>query len=283
VIWRAIGGILQKQKKILVLRSCLTGELGTTDRWVFQNLWGNFLWYQIVSNSIQRELYCPCFFVVLYLIPTQLVSNKPPGEAAAMNSQTVLSDEALIASARSGNRNAFGEIVRRHSGRVYGVSLKMLKNREDAEDNLQNVFCKAYCRIRQFEGNSKFSTWLVRIAINEALMMLRKRRPGDVAGSDNTHEATDDHERKEELWDLHADPERQYLTKELAAKVLDALTPTLRCTFILQKGEGWTSCEVAQALNTTAETVKSRIFRARVRMRERLLAISKTKSIALQS
>jgi RNA polymerase sigma-70 factor (ECF subfamily) len=200
-----------------------------------------------------------------------------------MNSQTELSDEALIASARAGNRNAFGELVRRHSGRVYGVSFKMLRNREDAEDNVQNVFCKAYCGIRQFEGNSKFSTWLVRIAINEALMMLRKHRPGDVAACANGHGATDDHERKEEPWDLHADPERQYLTKELAAKVLDALTPTLRCTFILQKGEGWTNCEVAQVLDTTVETVKSRIFRARVRLRERLLVLSKAKPIALQS
>jgi RNA polymerase sigma-70 factor (ECF subfamily) len=191
-----------------------------------------------------------------------------------MNSQTVLSDEALIASARAGNRNAFGELVRRHSGRVYGLSFKMLKNREDAEDNLQNVFCKAFYRIRQFEGNSKFSTWLVRIAINEALMMLRKRRPGDAAACTNGHGATADHERKEELCDLHADPERQYLAKELAAKVLDALTPTLRYMLIIQKGEGWTTCEVAQALDTTAETVKSRIFRARVRLRERLLALS---------
>ena len=112
MIWLAIGEILQKQKEILVLRSCFTGELGTTDSWLFQNLWRNSLWYQIVSNSIQRELYCPCFFVVLYLIPTQLVSNKQPGETAAMNSQTVLSDEALIASARAGNRNTFGELVR---------------------------------------------------------------------------------------------------------------------------------------------------------------------------
>src|SRR6202795_4796079 len=191
-----------------------------------------------------------------------------------MNSQIAESEKALVARARAGSRTAFGELARRHSHRVYGMSFRILKNREDAEDNLQNVLCKAFGKIQQFEGNSQFSTWLVRIAINEALMMLRKRRPGDVAASANEHGATDDHERKEELWDLHADPERLHLAKELAAKVLDALTPTLRCTFILQKGEGWTSCEVAQALDTTAETVKSRIFRARVRLRERLLALS---------
>jgi RNA polymerase sigma-70 factor (ECF subfamily) len=214
---------------------------------------------------------------------SQFVSNKPPGDAAAMNSQTVLSDESLIASARGGNDNAFGELVRRHSSRIYGLSFKMLKNSEDAEDNLQNVFCKAYGKIRQFEGNSQFSTWLVRIAINEGLMMLRKRRSQDVAACAEGDRATDDHETKAELRDLHADPERQYLTKELAAKAFDALHPTLMNTFILQKGEGWTSRELAEALDITAETVKSRIFRARVRMRQRLLALSKTETMALQS
>jgi len=200
-----------------------------------------------------------------------------------MNMQTILSEEALIASARAGSRTAFGELVRRHSHRVYGMSFKILKNREDAEDNLQNVFCKAYGKIRQFEGNSQFSTWLVRIAINEALMMLRKRRSGNVTESSEVNQAITDHGPTVESMDLHADPERQYLTKELAAKAFGALSPELRHTFILQKGEGWTSQEVAQALDITVETVKSRIFRARVRLREQLLALSKTGPIALQS
>lgn len=200
-----------------------------------------------------------------------------------MNSQTIANEEALIARARRGNRNAFGELVRRHSSRVYGMSFKMLKNREDAEDNLQNVFCKAYGKIQQFEGNSQFSTWLTRIAINEALMMLRKRRSEDVATYDCGDQAADSPDVKAEVRDLRADPERQYQTKELAAKALDALQPTLKYTFILQKGEGWTSRELAEALDITAETVKSRIFRARVRLRQQLLALSKGESMALQS
>lgn len=200
-----------------------------------------------------------------------------------MNSKIISSERTLIGSARAGNRNAFGELVRRHSNRVYGMSFKILKNREDAEDNLQNVFCKAYGKIRQFEGNSQFSTWLMRIAINEALMMLRKRRPGDVSSDDDGNGAMDDGETNPEPRDLHADPERQYLTKELAEKVFDALQPTLKYTFILQKGEGWTSRELAEALEITPETVKSRIFRARVRLRQELLALAKPNSMALQS
>jgi RNA polymerase sigma-70 factor (ECF subfamily) len=202
-----------------------------------------------------------------------------------MNSQIAHSDETLVASARAGSRTAFGELVRRHSHRVYGMSFKILKNREDAEDNLQNVFCKAYGKIRQFEGNSQFSTWLVRIAINEALMMLRKRRPETAAtsGSVNENGTLVGNETRGEVRDLRADPEREYLTKELAAKALDALHPTLKYTFLLQKGEGWTSRELAKAMEITPELVKSRIFRARMKLRQRLLALAKTESMALQS
>lgn len=200
-----------------------------------------------------------------------------------MNSQTMLSEQTLIAKAREGNGNAFGELVRRNSRRVYAMSLKMLKNHEDAEDNSQNAFCKAYRKIRQFEGNSQFSTWLVSIAINEALMMLRKRRPARSAESTNSESNAYDQASQADLHDLHADPESQYVMKDLAEKTFEVLTPALKSTFILQKGEGWTSYEVAEALNITAETVKSRIFRARVRLRERLLALSKAHTVALQS
>jgi RNA polymerase sigma-70 factor (ECF subfamily) len=194
-----------------------------------------------------------------------------------------LSEETLLARARVGNRNAFGELVLRHSSRVYAMSFKILKNREDAEDNLQNVFCKAYGKIAQFEGNSQLSTWLLRIAINEALMMLRKRRPEEVAAHADGDGALDEQETNADLKDMHADPERQYLTKELAEKALEVLQPSLKYTFILQKGEGWTSRELAKALGITPETVKSRIFRARVRLRQRLLALAKPESMALQS
>lgn len=200
-----------------------------------------------------------------------------------MNSEIPQSEKSLIAKARAGNRTAFDELVRRHSHRVYGMSLKILKNREDAEDNLQNVFFKAFGKIRQFEGNSQFSTWLTRIAINEALMMLRRRRPAESLPAPDEDGNSDSHEAYPEWRDSHADPERQYLTKELATKALDVLHPTLKFTFLLHKGEGWTSRELAKALRITPELVKSRIFRARVKLRERLLDLAKTESMALQN
>lgn len=198
-----------------------------------------------------------------------------------MRRQTVLSDKLLIVNARAGNRNAFGELVRRHYSRVFGMSLKMLRNREDAEDNLQDAFCKAYGKIRQFEGNSQFSTWLQRIAINEALMTLRKRGPAEVYLRAGRLRPAMEPQTNAELRDLYPDPERQYLVKELASKALDALPHPLKHTFILQKREGWTNRELAESLDITPASVKSRIFRARVRLRQRILDLSKPESVAL--
>jgi RNA polymerase sigma-70 factor (ECF subfamily) len=203
------------------------------------------------------------------------------GDPPPMRRQTVLSDKALIVNARAGNRNAFEELVRRHSSRVFGMSLKMLRNREDAEDNLQEAFCKAYGKIRQFEGNSQFSTWLQRIAINEALMTLRKRGPAEVYLSAGRYRPAKEPQTNAELRDLYPDPERQYLAKELASKALDALPHPLKHTFILQKREGWTNRELAESLDITPASVKSRIFRARVRLRQRILDLLKPESVAL--
>jgi len=199
-----------------------------------------------------------------------------------MTPQPITSDETLIKGARSGNSDAFDELVRRHSRQVYGMSFRMLKNREDAEDNSQNAFCKAYGKIRQFEGKSRFSTWLMRITINEALMTLRRRR---LEGLAQYTEGNNDDEAAPEIdvKDLHADPEREYLIKELAGMAFEALRPTLKYTFILQKAEGWTSEELAEAMDVTKETVKSRIFRARVRMRQRLASLSKNEPATLET
>src|SRR5580704_16253956 len=90
--------------------------------------------------------------------------------------EVAIAEDPLIAKARAGSSEAFSELVWKHSRHIYGVSLRILKNHSDAEDNLQDVFCKVYKNIKRFEGRSRFSTWLVRIAINEALMKIRKQR-----------------------------------------------------------------------------------------------------------
>src|SRR5215470_5848463 len=93
-----------------------------------------------------------------------------------MTKLQLIPENRLLEQARAGNADAFSELVKLNSSSVYGISLKILKNREDAEDNLQNVFCKAYRKIQNFNGESRVSTWLFRIAINEALMQLRRRQ-----------------------------------------------------------------------------------------------------------
>jgi RNA polymerase sigma-70 factor (ECF subfamily) len=192
-------------------------------------------------------------------------------------------ETALINRAKRGSAEAFSELVRRHSQQIYGVSLRMLKNHEDAEDNVQNVLCKAFNNVRQFEGNSRFSTWLVRIAINEALMKLRKTQSDRAAKSAEILRPDSDEPIIPEVEDSRPNPERAYIAKELTDKAFFGMHPALRDTFILHKAEGWTNRELARAMGITVETVKSRIFRARVRMRNQLLTLSKDRAMALQA
>jgi RNA polymerase sigma-70 factor (ECF subfamily) len=160
----------------------------------------------------------------------------------------------------------------------------MLRNREDAEDNLQNVLVKAFHHIDRFEGNSQFSTWLVRITINEALMKLRKRNSERISDYQAMGPNDDEPRAFPEIEDTRQDLERHYLSKDLARKAFQGLNPSLQDTFILQKAEGWTNRELAQALGITVSTVKSRIFRARVRLRQQLRALTDTtqQPVALQ-
>jgi RNA polymerase sigma-70 factor, ECF subfamily len=192
-------------------------------------------------------------------------------------------ETGLINRAKRGSAEAFSELVRRHSQQIYGVSLRMLKNHEDAEDNVQNVLCKAFNNLRQFEGNSRFSTWLVRIAINEALMKLRKTQSDRAAKSAEVLRPDSDEPMIPEVEDGRPNPERAYIAKELTDKAFFGMNPSLRDTFILHKAEGWTNRELARAMGITVETVKSRIFRARVRMRNQLLSLAKDRAIALQA
>jgi RNA polymerase sigma-70 factor (ECF subfamily) len=187
-----------------------------------------------------------------------------------MKNEAALSESKLIAKARRGNHEAFTELVRKHSGKIYGVSLRMLKNREDAEDNVQNVLVKAYNNIGRFEGQSQFSTWLFRITINEALMKLRRHKPERFVNTTDPGADTSAFANYPEIEDHRQNHEREYINRELASKALQCLNPSLRNTFVLQKAEGWTNRELARAMGITVETVKSRVFRARTRSRRRL-------------
>src|SRR5215470_2806916 len=191
-----------------------------------------------------------------------------------MGKRLASEEERLLTQARAGSAEAFSKLVDTHWSRVYGISLRILKNREDAEDNLQNVLCKAYRNIRQFNGDSKMSTWLFRIAVNEAFMKLRKRQSerevsyADVCGED------DEEKGIFAVEDTRPDPERRCIAADLTAKAFNGVDSSLGDAFVLNKAKGWTNRELAKAFGTTVETVKSRIFRTRVRLRQQLAAIS---------
>ena len=184
-------------------------------------------------------------------------------------------ERALVAEAQAGNDRAFEELVRKHSEQIYRMSLRLLKDPEDAKDNLQNALCKAYVNLSKFEGNSRFSTWLVRIAINEGLMMLRSRR--EVVYSDE-----EDRSEVARIRDARPSPERACIAKQLVAVAFRGMEPSLRDAFLLHKGAGWTNREVADAMGITEEMVKSRIFRTRLQLRQRLAASSYAGSMAAQ-
>src|ERR1700687_624987 len=106
---------------------------------------------------------------------------------------TPVSDElALVQAAKSGDVGSFEELVRRYDRNVFRIAQHITQNREDAEDVVQDAFLKAYTNLSQFQGQSKFYTWLVRIAVNEALMKLRRRRPERMVSLDEEVKTEDD-------------------------------------------------------------------------------------------
>ncbi len=173
---------------------------------------------------------------------------------------------------QEGNRQEFARLVDAYSGPLYRLALKMLGNPQDAEDVLQNTFLKALQNIRAFEGRSSLSTWLYRIAANEALMMLRKKKPEtDLA------ETAEDENGEEympvELTDWCCLPEEEFVSAE-SRRVLDdairRLPDTLRVVFLLRDIEGLSIQETGEALGLSETAVKTRLLRARLRLRDLL-------------
>jgi RNA polymerase sigma-70 factor (ECF subfamily) len=197
------------------------------------------------------------------------------------NREYTRAEEPLIAKARAGSSEAFSELVWKHSQQIYGVSLRILKNHSDAEDNLQDVFCKVHKNIQRFEGRSRFSTWLVRIAINEASMKIRRQHSECVVFHADMPRPEGEHGPVLEIEDDSPNPERQCITNELAAKVFTGLHPSVANTFIRHKVEGWTQRELAKEMGLTVATIKSRIFRARAHMQQQLQATRRATAIAM--
>ena len=195
------------------------------------------------------------------------------------NNATCAMENLLLAQAKAGSSDAFSELVRINSPSVYGISLKILKKREDAENNLQNVFCKAHLKIRSFHGASRISTWLFRIAVNEAFMQLRRRTDKEIRHCDFGN-SSEEEAAIPEAEDPRPNPETLCITADLTKKAFRGCAPALANIFLLNKAEGWTNQELAKIYGTSAQTVKSRVFRVRIRLRQRIAELQPNREAA---
>lgn len=181
-------------------------------------------------------------------------------------------ESILVEAARSGDIGAFESLVRRYDRNVFRIAQHITQNREDAEDVVQDAFLKAYQNLGQFQGQSKFYTWLVRIAVNEALMRLRRRRPERMVSIDEDVKTEED-SMPREIADWSPNPEQLYTQSELKdilGKTIHGLPPSFRTVFVLRDVEGLSTEETASALELSVPAVKSRLLRARLQLRERL-------------
>lgn len=181
-------------------------------------------------------------------------------------------ESVVLAQARTGDQAAFSRLVKEYERRIYRLAKNITRNDEDAEDVLQETFLKAYGHLHTFAGNSKFYTWIVRIAVNEALMKLRKRK-GDRIISLDEPLATGEEEVKREIAVWEGNPEDQYSQEELhniLYQAIDTLKPDFRTVFVLRDIEELSTEETAETLGVSVAAVKSRLLRARLALRERL-------------
>ena len=159
--------------------------------------------------------------------------------------------------------------MRRHNERVYRTARAILKDDSEAEDVMQQTYVNAYAHLRQFSGRAQFSTWLTRIAVNEALARVRRRR--NYPSVDGNAADTESFMKEPET----SDPERQAAARELRAvleSAIDRLAAGPREVFVLREVEGMSTVEVARALDVSEDVVKTRLSRARAAIRRDLMA-----------
>ena len=195
-----------------------------------------------------------------------------PVQAHALPSQVVKEDEpVLVAAAKAGDISAFDTLVNRYERKIFRLTQNITQNREDAEDAMQEAFLKAFEHLGDFEGNSRFYTWLVRIAVNQALMKLRRRRPNIVSLDEEIDTGEDMMPREIEDWGPSpAERYEQTEMGEILSKVIGDLDPSFRIVFQLRDIEQLSTEETAEALGLSVPAVKSRLLRARLKLRQKL-------------
>lgn len=182
-----------------------------------------------------------------------------------------MSEQQLVEKAKNGDTKAFEELIRRTQTNIYNLGLRLLGNKEDAADLLQETYIKAYENLDRFEGRSSFSTWLYRIATNNALMKLRKEK-GKKISIDELKKAGEK-TFKTEISDWTDSPSNYFRSEELKdvlQKAIDSLPPKYKSVFILHDVEGLPLAEVAAILSLSVPAVKTRVHRSRMFLREKI-------------
>jgi RNA polymerase sigma factor (sigma-70 family) len=203
------------------------------------------------------------------------------GKPAVASSCDCAAEQQLVAAVKSGDASAFETLVKRHERKIFALAFRYTRVREDAEDVVQETFQKAFIHFHKFEGKSSFSTWATRIAINQALMLLRRRR----ALSEVTIDDSSSHEETtpaSELADAGPDPETTYVQKE-EAQILSAamrrLRPGMRGAIELCDLRELSNLEAAARLGVSVGTVKARVFHARRKLGETLRPYMRSRRI----
>ena len=185
---------------------------------------------------------------------------------------TVADEGELVSRAQSGDNEAFAELVGRYQNKIYRLARNITQSNEDAEDILQETFLKAYSHLDGFQRNSKFYTWIVRIAVNESLMKLRKRKSDRTVPLDEPLDTGEESVAREiAVWEDN--PEQRYSREEMQEildEAVESLKPDFRTVFTLRDIEELSTEETAEALDISIPAVKSRLLRARLALREKL-------------
>jgi RNA polymerase sigma-70 factor, ECF subfamily len=187
--------------------------------------------------------------------------------------RAVASDDLdLVHATQNGDVSAFEQLVERYDRKLLRIAEHITHNREDSQDAVQEAFLKAFQHLGDFREDSRFSTWLIRITVNQALMKLRKRRTTKEVSLDEDFQADGDMLPRE-VADWAPNPEELYRASELRdilIKALEELRPILRTVFVLRDIEGLTTDQAAEILDLSPAAVKARLWRARLQLRELL-------------
>lgn len=193
--------------------------------------------------------------------------------SAQFTAWTVASDDLdLVHASKDGDMTAFEELVKRYDRKLFRIAQSVTRNREDSQDAVQEAFLKAFQHLAEFREASQFSTWLIRITLNQSVMKLRKRNTSKELYLDDNVQADGD-VLPLEVADWAPDPERLYWASELRdilIGVLEELCPISRMVFVLRDIEGLSTDQTAVAMNLSNSAVKARLWRVRFQLRERL-------------